>query len=455
MEDLEKASESTNHENGLLRAQVERLQTELKDYRKKLSAAGSTLGRSPPPGYKSQSSITSSKGMAFAANNFHFEFPRFGGTPGSDGLNSGAVTQFNDKKVAEPSVGAAPYKVPGVLDRSTTTSMSPKSQPQRSSSSGVSPDGSGAVFSPQRAQAPATNGIGVSSNNMKELSGLFSPSILQSVSRNSSFDYLSHHSGKATDAQNKNGGGENSFGANPTPQLNGGSNASVSASPSASSVSQHGPGSSAETSPEPSYHSPINGKSGESVLNTINEEHAGQNHGEGQGNFYDSFNMSWSNAEDPVPGAATVSIDSASTAPKTPFSDVNGIDWLAQQNGGQFDPVLFGDYRDPQDAVNSVDFSGFFDEALPLPDFGSPYNFSDTSNTAPKNTLMQQIDNKLNGDYNEVEKIPDIGRVDDKSQMLDCDKVWLVIASFLIPCVYYAFRGLGHVMGPAPVILAF
>ncbi|KAI9712506.1 MAG: hypothetical protein M1812_006922 [Candelaria pacifica] len=419
VDDLEKASESTNHENGLLRAQVERLQTELKDYRKKMSAAGSGAGRSPPLSNKAQYNLTNGNGMA-AGNNFYFDFPRFGGQPASNGANNGAPAHLNEKKMSEPTfaVGAASYKVPGVLDRSNTTSMSPKSQPQRTSSNGASPAGSVGSFSPQRAQPTDNNDSRGSSNSMEELSGLFSPSILQSVSRNSSFDYLSHNSRKPADNQNNNGGNDNPYGNNSTPQLNGGSTSSVGASPSASSVSQHGPGSSAGTSPEPSYHSPTNGKLGEPALNTINEEHAGHGSKEGQGNLYDSFNTPWSNAEQTVPRSTTVSNESSSEAPKTPFSDINGIDWLAQQNGGQFDPVLFGDYRDPQDAVNSVDFSGFFDEPLPLPDFGSPYNFNDMYNTAPKNTLMQQIDDKLNGDYDEALPVPN------SSQMLDCDKVW-------------------------------
>ncbi|KAI9793794.1 MAG: DNA-binding transcription factor yap1 [Candelina submexicana] len=417
VEDLEKASESTNHENGLLRAQVERLQTELKDYRKRLSAAGSSLGRSPPLGGKSQSNLTKGAGMA-AANTYQFDFPRFDRTSTSSGLGNGAPAQINGKKMSEPTFGATSYKVPGVLDRNTATNMSPSSQSQRSGSNGASPPENGAPFSPQRSQALPRNDSSISNNSMEELNGLFSPSILQSVSRNSSFDYLSHNSGKTTDSRNNSGATENSYGTNPTPHLNGGSSTSVSASPSASSVSQHGPGSSAETSPEPNYHSPTNGKLGEPALNTINEEHAGQGNKDGQGGFYDSFNTSWNNAGNPTSGATPVSNDIGSIAPKTPFSDVNGIDWLAQQNGGQFDPVLFNDYRDPQDAVNSVDFGGFFDEALPLPDFGSPYNFNDTLVTAPRNNLLQQIDDKLNGDYSGV--VP----VQDKSGMLDCKRVW-------------------------------
>jgi AP-1-like factor len=53
------------------------------------------------------------------------------------------------------------------------------------------------------------------------------------------------------------------------------------------------------------------------------------------------------------------------------MSMVPSFDWLAQQNGGQFDPVLFGDYREPQDAITSGDY-GFFSDALPFFDFSTP-----------------------------------------------------------------------------------
>ena len=45
MEDLEKASESAHYENRLLRAQVERLQYELKEYRKSTNTIGGNEGK--------------------------------------------------------------------------------------------------------------------------------------------------------------------------------------------------------------------------------------------------------------------------------------------------------------------------------------------------------------------------------------------------------------------------
>ena len=46
VQDLEKASETANNENSILRAQVEKMSAELREYRKRLSTSGN--GRSPP-----------------------------------------------------------------------------------------------------------------------------------------------------------------------------------------------------------------------------------------------------------------------------------------------------------------------------------------------------------------------------------------------------------------------
>lgn len=72
---------------------------------------------------------------------------------------------------------------------------------------------------------------------------------------------------------------------------------------------------------------------------------------------------------------------------------------MAQQNGGQFDPALFGDYRDPQDAVLSNDFGGFFDDAFALPDLGASnfYSYGDTASPVPKADLSKEtLENKIN-----------------------------------------------------------
>ena len=74
--ELTKSSEDDKHENGLLKAQVERLHNELQDYRKRLSATTSQ-NRSPPT-YAARGAHIES-----AHNNFAFDFPSFGGLTGS------------------------------------------------------------------------------------------------------------------------------------------------------------------------------------------------------------------------------------------------------------------------------------------------------------------------------------------------------------------------------------
>lgn len=64
---------------------------------------------------------------------------------------------------------------------------------------------------------------------------------------------------------------------------------------------------------------------------------------------------------------------------------MNSLDWLATQNGGQFDPVLFGDYRESQDAIiGDGDFNnGFFNDAFPY-DMGSPFNLTNFNSPKPQ-----------------------------------------------------------------------
>src|SRR5216117_1794236 len=73
--DLEKASESANHENSLLRAQVERLQAELRDYRKRVHLNGSSIGRTPSIGGAGLPAYLTKNSLGNTSNNFSFEFP--------------------------------------------------------------------------------------------------------------------------------------------------------------------------------------------------------------------------------------------------------------------------------------------------------------------------------------------------------------------------------------------
>ena len=108
---------------------------------------------------------------------------------------------------------------------------------------------------------------------------------------------------------------------------------------------------------------------------------------------------------------------------KSPAFDINGIDWMAQQNGGAFDPVLYGDYRDPQDNIlNNNAFGDFFNDAFPSQDFGTPYY---TGNAPPSKDLIQEVEA-------EVQKTAGprkLGPEDDNKKFLGCERIWFV------PCV--------------------
>ncbi|PHH85531.1 hypothetical protein CDD83_284 [Cordyceps sp. RAO-2017] len=55
---------------------------------------------------------------------------------------------------------------------------------------------------------------------------------------------------------------------------------------------------------------------------------------------------------------------------------------MANQNGGQFDPQLFGDYREPQDSLlSNPDLDDFFNDALDA-DFMTPYNLPPAATAA-------------------------------------------------------------------------
>jgi AP-1-like factor len=100
------------------------------------------------------------------------------------------------------------------------------------------------------------------------------------------------------------------------------------------------------------------------------------------------------------------------------FSSVNNtndFNWLPQNNF-QFDPQLFGDYRDPTDNL----LSGVLDESLFNDvidaDFITPYNVPLTVEPVVKKPdLIAQIDAAKNSD-----------ELDSNGQLLTCNKIWYV-----------------------------
>ncbi|KAK3292749.1 transcription factor PAP1-domain-containing protein [Chaetomium fimeti] len=159
--------------------------------------------------------------------------------------------------------------------------------------------------------------------------------------------------------------------------------ATSTSSPSASSNSNMGgPNSSCGTSPESFAQSPMGFKPLD-TLSTIGEEHPSLgNPSQGPGHF----------------GNAGIE---------------DFTQWLPQ-NDFQFDPELFGGYRDPQENVLSQGFDeGFFNDAVDI-DFLTPYNLPIPSPAPPKKDLISQIDAAKDADEPATTN----------NVLLQCNDVW-------------------------------
>ncbi|KAJ6787893.1 hypothetical protein PWT90_01876 [Aphanocladium album] len=297
VEELEKASEAANHENSMLRAQVDRMNTELKQYKQKMTVLAQS--KSSPQNVPFGNAAVNKMSDV----NFQFEFPKFGALPGP-----------------------------------------PISKSQRSVSQPLSPQNGTQASSPALSMASDMKSPQQSAAQFKEdlakFSNIFSPSMSSSAGNGSraSIDSANYTFPGAT------------------------------SSPSASSNSNAGPSSSCGTSPEPFTQSPMGFKPID-ALSTIGEEQLPTNNS--QQTFANFANVDFGN---------------------------NGLDWLAQQNGGQFDPQLFGGYREPQQSIMSnPSFDEFFNDAFDA-DFLTPFNTAPSSNLTKKNNLIAEIDAKQNED---------------------------------------------------------
>lgn len=240
---MEKTSETTNHENGRLRAEVTRLNTELKEYRKRLSMNGTGGGRTPPSAaaYSSQS-----RNFYNNPNDFQFAFPKFGDLPSF--MSSGSLAKTDSP--TNPAQRASPPSVPGVMRTNSSGSMGANSPTNLNGSYNIGSTNDYGTY-----QSP-TN----SNNSIDGLNGLFSPSILETARRSNSTDYLNFDTTATAPYPEKQD------------SVNSQSSISITTSPSASSMSNNGLDSSCGTTPEPSADSPDNRKGSEATLNTINEE---------------------------------------------------------------------------------------------------------------------------------------------------------------------------------------
>jgi AP-1-like factor len=372
---------------------VDRVHFDFGDYRTRLSLNNASgIGRSSPTS-SSGLNLLSSQANGNSSNNFQFDFPKFGSLPTTafiettNPISPPASSGFNS-----PSNTA-----PGVLARSGSAAgnVSPRTQARLN----------GSISSTNGLSASSSGNQTTSANN---LDSLFSDSALNGLSGSPSIDYNAFLPNTTTSPPNMNGTSEagsisNASGQSRIFQFNSTSVSSDSPG-SSSSISQYGgPNSSCGTSPEPSHNSPSTGNK-DATLDTINEAS--------------------------TETGATSTIPSTTAGSSFSADPVQNFDWFATQNGGTFDPVLFGDYREPQNAiVGDGDFTGgFFNDAMPASfDFSSPFNWADL--TAPtgltpsiqKSNPLEQADALSSGLENITEEVVP-GENTDK--LLTCNKIW-------------------------------
>lgn len=333
VDELQKKSDNTDSENAQLKAQVSRLQTELNEYRKRLSSSAL------PTTFASSNSLA--RNSWDTSNNFNFEFPKFGSNneKGNRSLSSG----YN--------------KAP----------MSPVS-PVRSGSQSIL--------------------------NNTELQSLFSADVLSNAER----------------ASNENSASRSNS-----------TNQPFSPSNTASPASSGFPGftSSCVTTPESTADTPEARKSSDAGSKTLDQKA-----------FCKEFQTSCGTTQNPVPQnpvpqqTRSMSNDipaltpGAMTTTSTEASlDLGSFDWLANQNGGEFNPALFGDYREPQESIMNND-GWFFNDAFALPDFGGSPLTQTNSQTMPKKTFMQEIEDTQSG------KEPEVVPGEAPQEFLTCNLLW-------------------------------
>lgn len=360
-------------------------------------------------------------------NEFSFDFPKFGDLPGSHIFNNNGSLAKSQRQQQLPQISptAKPdQKLPGIVSRKSTNDLNNNaSQPRHSSSPTVTANSRAPKFDVRR---------GVYGDRSRSNHGPNGNNYTASGWQNSN----GNHSGSEAEVN-----------ATHQPQANGSSTVSNSGSP-ASSESQQGHTSSICTSPEPSLNSPPIGKQNELNYNasgggnkrtTPTTTHETQ---DGEKTFCEKLGQACGCADNPIPPAMSDSNDyqhfsdpsHSSNSTFVDNSNTLGLDWLVQQNGGQFDPSLFNDYREPQDAILSQDLGSFFTDAFPFPDLPTPqYNFDEqgaASSSVSKKDPIQEADRTLEtGGGEDEEVVPG----DDPSQMMTCTKIWLVS----VVCSYY------------------
>ncbi|OQN98408.1 hypothetical protein B0A48_15677 [Cryoendolithus antarcticus] len=444
--EMSKAHEADKHENGMLKAQVDRLQVELKEYRKRLSLGGS-VSRSPPM----QPSLNRNNSNGNAQKNFQFDFPKFGELPGSQifGNQNGSGSSISSQRhsitppilTQSPVTGYIGANQPPPLTRegsshgsvqsinlqgiNGTASHSQSPTAQQSSYLRTNPD-----FAPYSTNdnmhgfastLPQMNAIGTD-----PFGDLFSPSVLKAAGQ--AENYFATGQQRMAPTAAKVNGGDSTAGIPDSRvfRFNSTSNTSDTASPSASSLSQWNmngtTNSSCGTSPEPTHDSPANkDKAADTFDHSFN-----------QNAYMDNAFMSQPLSSSNLATFSTSNLDNTYSLPQLE----------------SFDPVLFGDYRESQDNIlGGGDFTGgFFDDALNTAapyDYGSPSNLFGILQTLPKpmpspsnminaptpsRNLMAEVDKARNGgdeDYGlPTQQAASKKSPDSSTKLISCNNIW-------------------------------
>ncbi|KAK6361501.1 DNA-binding transcription factor yap1 [Orbilia blumenaviensis] len=372
VQDLEKVSESTNQENKALKEQVEKLQSELKEYRKRFSMGG---GHTRSPSNPISHGLNSLDSAVGSSGGFNFDFPLFGNfaAPGQNVLAG--------KNNLNTSPSQANYRVGpnGVLE--IGGSVSPHSSNNNSPAVRSNPNSfsNGVQQSPLQVHRVSIDEPRLNQSN-DILSALFSPTLVQAVNNDTNADYLT----KGTSFSSSQS----------TPHLS--SLFSFSDSPSASSVSQH---------------SVKNGQNNSSSCGTTPEA-------------MDVASPPSQNKVDTAPRLNSISEEGLITpddSQKAILSD-NSFSWLAAQNGNVFDTAMFSDYRDPtvvsagDTNMNAAGMS-YFDDAFPSAfDLTLPPTPPVTTGDKPKPGAPGLKDD----DDDEEEVVP----ADEPNSFMKCNQIW-------------------------------
>lgn len=357
-----------NEENGLLRAKVQRLQVEVQEYRKRLSLNGM---RSMPS--SRTSSLGTNNNIANAKlTNFQFEFPRFGDPLSEQFIQNDMTADIHN--LSSPLVNKLSNQssIPGVLSR-------PNANPRSVSvHEGLISPGLSVEFPIQDSPLSLTK------TNSSSIAATDQGTNASSAEGNMISPTRSETTKEPGDSDKPQGSVSSvATNQNRVFKFNSGAANSVTNSPSTSPWSQFGPSSSAGTSPEPGHDSPYNSKTKDDQPRSIGVDVLDANKQAEDNSLPQNIPYATPQTESPFNINPFNPVQLATTTHPTTNTDTHfssttvepkGFDWLANESSsGQFDPVLFGQYRESQDAiVGNGDFTnGFFDDALPF-GTGSP-----------------------------------------------------------------------------------